>query len=500
MLLLKKFNNEDVVIKSHYVLITNFSKLMYSQTNAHRKMYYCRRCLQHFTTQVKLDNHIINCNKINVQKTIFPSKDNKIVSFKNYRYKIPVPFVVYADFEALNVPIQEEKQEEKNKSTEKLTSHKICSYSYKLVCRVNDRFSKTIKIYRGENVAKHFIEAMLKEEIYCNKIINENFNKKIIMTKEDEENFKASQECHICNKKYEKDYKNKVRDHDHRSGKYMGSAHKECNTTFYYKRKLCVFFHNLKGYDSHFLIQEIGKFDMKMSFLPNNTEKFISFSIGNVYFKDSLQFLSESLDNLTKNLVKKEISTNNSNVFKYLSNQFKDEKLQLLKRKGIFPYDYLDSFDRFNEDKLPNKEAFYNRLQNTNISDEDYKHAQNVWNTFNMKTFGDYHDLYLKTDVLLLADIFENFRKLCLDYYKLDPVHYYGTPGIAWDALLKMTRQILELIRDPDIHLFLEREKKGGMSFAAHRYAKANNKYMANFDPTKESSYLMYFDANSLYS
>ena len=145
MILLKELNNGDAVIKTHYVLKTDFSKLMYSQTNAHRKMYYCRRCLQHFTTQVKLDNHIINCNKINVQKTIFPSKDNKIVSFKNYRYKIPAPFVVYADFEALNVPIQDKKPDEKI-STEKLTSHNICSDAYKLVFCVNDKFSKTIKI------------------------------------------------------------------------------------------------------------------------------------------------------------------------------------------------------------------------------------------------------------------------------------------------------------------------------------------------------------------
>ena len=117
-----------------------------------------------------------------------------------------------------------------------------------------------------------------------------------------------------------------------------------------------------------------------------------------------------------------------------------------------------------------------------------------------MKTFGDYHDVYLKTDVLLLADIFENFRDLCLTYYRLDPVHYFGTPGIAWDACLKLSNQELELITDPDMYLFVERAKRGGMSFIGHRYAKANNKYMKSFNPEKESSYLMYFDANSLYS
>ena len=133
------------------------------------------------------------------------------------------------------------------------------------------------------------------------------------MTEEDEGNFKASIECHICNEKYKKDYKDKVRDHDLHTGKYMGSAHKECNTKFYYERKLNVFFHNLRGYDSHFLIQEIGKFNMPMTVLPNNSEKFLNFSIGNVVFKNSLQFMSHSIENLTKNLVQKEKNEKNEN-------------------------------------------------------------------------------------------------------------------------------------------------------------------------------------------
>ena len=111
------------------------------------------------------------------------------------------------------------------------------------------------------------------------------------------------------------------------------------------------------------------------------------------------------------------------------------------------------------------KNLFYSTLRNSNVTDQDYEHAINVWNKFNMKTFGDYHDIYLKSDVLLLADIFENFRDLCLSYYKLDPVHYFGTPGIAWDACLKISKQKLELITDPDMYLFVELAKRGGMSY-----------------------------------
>ena len=125
--------------------------------------------------------------------------------------------------------------------------------------------------------------------------------------------------------------------------KYKGSAHKTCNTMFYYEKSLNVFFHNLKGYDSHFLIQKGGKFNKKIGVIPNNTEKFLSFNIDKVKFKDSYQFLMTSLDSLTRNLVKKEITENNPDVLKNLSSESKDEQLQLLKRKGIFPYDYLDS-------------------------------------------------------------------------------------------------------------------------------------------------------------
>ena len=142
--------------------------------------------------------------------------------------------------------------------------------------------------------------------------------------------------------KYNNNYNKQVRDHDHFTGKYMGSAHREYKTKFTYEKKLNVFFHNLRGYDGHFLIQEIAKFNKRISVIPNNTEKFLSFSVGNVVFKDSLQFLSCALDKLTNNLVKKEKAENNPNVFKHLSSEFKDEQLELLKKKGIFPYKFLN--------------------------------------------------------------------------------------------------------------------------------------------------------------
>ena len=170
-----------------------------------------------------------------------------------------------------------------------------------------------------------------------------------------------------------------------------------------------------------------------------------------------------------------------------------------MKEKGVYPYDYMDSFSKFNDTQLPRREDFYSLLTDEDISDEDYKQAQDVWNTFRMKNIGEYHDLYLKSDILLLADVFENFRKTCLTYYGLDPPHYVSSPGLAWDAMLRMTKINLDLITDIDIQLFIEKGMRGGISYIGHRRAEANNQYMENYNPKIESSYIMYLDANNLY-
>ena len=159
----------------------------------------------------------------------------------------------------------------------------------------------------------------------------------------------------------------------------------------------------------------------------------------------------------------------------------------------------MESFEKFNE-VFPGKEAFFSKLNGEGITDEDYQHACRVWKEFGMTNMGEYHEVYLKTDVLLLADVFENFRKPCLKDYGLDPCWHLTAPAFAWDSMLKLTGTELQLLKDLDMHLFFERQIRGGVSTAFHRFAKANNKYMKEFDPTQPSKFEMYFDANSLYA
>ena len=167
-------------------------------------------------------------------------------------------------------------------------------------------------------------------------------------------------------------------------------------------------------------------------------------------------------------------------------------------KKG-FPYDWFDNLDKLDNKELPPREDFFNGLENKELSKDDYDHALNVWKTFKCTTFKDYHDLYMKTDVLLLGDVFENFRKVCLKIYELDPAHYFTSPGLSWDAMLKETGIKLQLLTDVDMYRFFELGIRGGISMISHRYAKANNKYLKDYDSKEKSNYLLYLDANNLY-
>ena len=148
----------------------------------------------------------------------------------------------------------------------------------------------------------------------------------------------------------------------------------------------------------------------------------------------------------------------------------------------------MDCVERFEESTLPPKESFYNVLNDEQVSEEDYAHATTVFNIFACQNMGDYHDLYLMSDVLLLADVFENFRSVCLKAYNLDPCHFYTSPGLAWQSCLKMTDVELELLTDPDMYLFIEEGLRGGISMICNRFSKVNNPYVPDYDPKQENS------------
>ena len=251
---------------------------------------------------------------------------------------------------------------------------------------------------------------------------------------------------------------------------------------------------------------------LSVTCIPNNEEKYISFSLKfelkkerrevaegewkefvvkhEIRFLDSFKFTLSGLSSLVNNLPREELKE---------TVRFFGEKSNLMARKGVYPYEFMDGFEKFEKKQLPKKTSFFSRLNQEKVSDEDFAHAQRVWKEFECKNMGDFHDLYLLSDVLLLADVMESFRKLCEKHYELDPAHFFTTPGLAWDAMLKMTQVELELLGDVDQLLMIEKGIRGGNSNVFKRFAQANNKFMKNFDPAKKSKFLVYLDANNLY-
>ena len=499
---------------NHYCWIKDMSKLLSKQISNHNgKRHFCYRCLNSFPSEKSLEKHIEYCQNNEAVKIEMPTGS---IKFKNFYKKQRVPFVVYADFESFTEKIDTCQPDDDKSFTNQYQKHRPSGFCYLIKCFDDNILSPKLVKYTAEspndNVSQLFVESLESDT----KDIYNRFKipKEMVTTPEDKINFRRATICHICEgeisveDKDDKNYK-KVRDHCHLTGKYRGAAHSICNLKYRLPKFFPVIFHNLSGYDSHLFIKNLGKSEGKIDCIPNNEEKYISFTKQilvdtfmnekgeekevkrDIRFIDSFKFMAASLDSLVKNLPKESFN----NILKF----YEGDQLNLLLRKGVFPYEWFDNFDRLSETNLPPKEAFHSRLNDSDISIEDYQHAQKVWETFEMKTMRDYHNLYLKSDVLLLSDVFENFRDVCMENYYLDPAFYYTAPGLAWDACLKITKVELEFLEDYDMLMMVEKGIRGGVSMISTRYGKANNPYMNNYDPDLPTKYISYLDANNLY-
>ena len=363
------------------------------------------------------------------QKTSLPEEGKHILEFTNYHKGLKVPFVIYADFESITQPIDRAQMDETRSYTDGYQLHAPCRFAYKVVC-TDERYTKDTMVYRGQDCVENFLNALKQEKWRIWNILNE--QKPLCMTDENQADFEAATHCHICGEALESD---RVRDHWHVSGKYRGAAHKACNLKFRIPSFIHVIMHNLKGYDSHLIMQQLGKLDAEITCIPNNTERYVSFTIADRYqskqkptdddvedeppakrakvsrslnlrFIDSLAFMNASLDSLVKNL-----KSSGAENFIHLNREFAVAR-EVLTKKGSYPYDYMNSFERFEETQLPPQAAFYSKLKEQELSDEDYEHAMAIWSSFGLRSLGQYHDLYLKTDVVLLSDVFQTFEAL----------------------------------------------------------------------------------------
>ncbi|KAE9523737.1 hypothetical protein AGLY_015878 [Aphis glycines] len=449
------FNDNNT---SHYCNINNFSRFIRSQrTNNCSKLIICKRCFTSFGNkpcksklwgESGLIRHKQMCIKNKLGRPImFEEGDDDFIYFKNYKNTQRIPIVIYADFECILNPKQPVKfiQSGKKPKTNITHLHKLMSYGFYVKVDYNIIPKKLIKKF----------EIPRKVVIYRGKNAAKKFMNSMI------------------------------------------SIGNKINNI--YKTNLPINKLTLKEKNIFKKLRFVKNVYYHLK-LTNSSEKYISFSKEiapkfNIKFVDTYRFMAEKLSKLAKNLSEDKLR------FRETIKVFSIKVLDLVTRKGVFHYEYVDSWSKLNDSFLPSNLEFYSSLTDENITDDDYIHAKNVWNVFNIKTLGEYSDHYLKTDVVILADVFENFRDLCLSTLELDPAHYMTAPGFAYDCMLKYTKIELERLKCPNLLLFIENSIRGGITQSTKRYAKANipNIEGLNYNSNEPITWLTYLDCVNLY-
>lgn len=476
--------------KSHFCLIKNIEKLVHRQLTKHTsKIHLCEECFIYFDTEQKLYSH--NCARV---KTILP-EPNSTLAFSHFERTQRIPIVIYGDFESL---LLEYSDKSKSNHIENIQAHEATCFAYYICCESKPELNEYVS-YRGPNCAKKFVETISKDVKKLHQLLSVNCEM-LPLSAEEKHSLQNATICHICRKSFEIGERIAA-DHDHFTGKYRGPSHDSCNVNAKSCEFIPILFHNFSGYDCHLFITELSNTIGRINLIPKTKEKYITLTKflpiegqnpAQLKFIDSFNFLNSGLDELA--------STLDPGDFKNLKKMYPNpHQFELLRKKGIYCYDYIDSWDRYNETELPDRKFFYSKLKAENITDENYEHAKSVWREFNIQSLGEYTDLYLKCDVLLLCDIFEKFRCMSLTYYNLDPCYYVSSPALSWDAMLLYTKIKLDLISDIEMYQMIEKGIRGGLAQCSLRHAKANNIYLSDYNDANASSYLIYLDCVNLY-
>ena len=478
--------------KWHYITVKRLSGLSRGATGNNNGDFYCLSCFHAYRTRNKLETHKKICENHNYFHLEMPNEDNKIIKYNQGEKSIKSPFIIYADLECLLEKISTCYKNPEESSTTEINKRTPSGYSLFTNCSF-DKTKNKLDYYRGDDCMKKFCKDLRE---HATKIINYKKKDMIPLTKKEEKHHNKQIVCYICKKEFNTDDNDKkhhkVKDYCHYTGKYRGATHNTCNLRYRIPKEISIVFHNGSTYDYHFIIKDLVKeFDGNFECLGENTEKYITFSVPlkkeiknknkiieityKIKFIDSYRFMSTSLSKLVDNLsegihnnrcvdckscrdymktkdeklifkcfsCKKNYEKDfNKNLFKRFANTYEFcngnlNKFILLLRKDVYPYEYMDNWERFDETSLPDKESFYSSLNMENIDDIDYRHGSKVFKIFKLKNLGECLDLYVQSNTLLLADVFENFRNMCIKVYELDPAHFLSLPGLAWQICLK---------------------------------------------------------------
>ncbi|CAJ0924949.1 14384_t:CDS:2, partial [Entrophospora sp. SA101] len=446
--------------RSHYCIIKDIHRLVYNHSKHKERKYLCQYCLH-------------ECSGINgaPQEPKVPKLEKSTKAFYNHKC-MPNPYRIFWDLECLTTKLTPEEKAQLTRPD------------------ALEKFVDKLEIELAE------IQTDLSTPA------------EMVMEPGDYTRHRMATECWICKKEFPNQNMLKTMVCCPNTGNYKGASHQGCkrkneiigpkwyqqpsipdNGIFKEAYKLPLECHNYRGYDCHILMEIVAKFTAdKIKCIPENIGKYKAMDVGQLRFLDSFQHMSMGLEKL--------VATMDGNLEKFplTIKHFTDkgytlDQIKFLFRKGVFPYDWTNSWDKFEKTALPRRKDFYSILNQQNISKADYSYAQEVWKKFEMKNFGEYHDLYLETDVLLLADVFMNYTIMCLKDNGLDPSHYVSAPGMFNDSLYKSSGAEIKLITDMDQYLLVEKGIRGSMSMVSQRYAKANNPQCPDYDESKPNSW-----------
>jgi hypothetical protein len=531
--------NEDSS-KRHYVWIKNMSRLVAGRTKHNGATHVCDSCLQAFSSERVLTEHMPYCLRHHPQVVKYPDPENeeeRTIKYKAHRAQFRIPFYLVCDFESFLVPVEDDYG---YRGTRVIEEHEVSGFACHRVTHF-ECYQTDPVVYSGPDVMDKFYEHVLRESQIIANIIDDN-KKMLPLTLQQQKVYDEATSCSNCGTCFT-DENRKVRHHCHLTGNFLFPCCNNCNLQLKPKRRrvaknksknnkkqtteewaeeqyqsqyfLPVIFHNLKCYDAHFVVKhfkrkygEITKKPVRdddddsdddtiipcdqLRVIPLNSEKYMMFEVGYLRFLDSFQFLSTSLENLVSLLLK-----SGKDKFVHTTKYLGDSDLVFA--KGVYPYSYMTDREKFNETTLPPIESFFDKLNDEPLDSQDYSRACSTWNHFGIQNMQEYHDHYLLSDVLLLTDVFENFRESIFGKHGLDCLHFYTLPSLAWAIALKLTEVKLDLITDPAAYLLIENSMRGGIATVSQRYSRANNPDVDGYDEADPRRYITFLDCNNLY-
>jgi hypothetical protein len=499
LLMVQRKDEEDDFGVNHFLLIKDINKFLRSHylgsknTKSYQKCNYCLNCLHSFSSPKILHQHQKICCMNKPRLEHLPEKEGgNIIRFKNFHHQYLRNYIGFLDFECI-LPKEKKTRCEVCSSlrckceksfTEVLSQQEPIGYSFVIMENDNILHEKT---YMGPDAGLHFVKHILEEEKKWIKPMLENICEMDISS-EEQEHFDNQTHCYMC----DTELSTKVRDHSHTNGNYLGASCTNCNLLRRRPQKLKIFIHNGSRFDYHFIVKALSNCHLSnLNVLPYNGENFRTISFNSFEFNDSLAFLQASLAQLTEDL------SNSKHDYQILKQtflvkdkkkQFSPKKLELLLKKSFFPYEYCTSYEKMETTtKCPNIKAFYSSLSEKSITREEHNFVKKTWSLFKCRNLLDYARIYCKLDTILLAEVFQKFRKEMFNFSGLDPAFYISLPSYSFDSMLKLTKCVITTPNDDinKIH-FIENGIRGGMSFIGSR----------KLEPVNNESEIVYIDAN----